>query len=553
MRILAAAVALAAAGTAQAAPKDTYAATCAACHANGVLNAPKPGDAAEWQRRLQRAGQAGLFESALKGRGAMPPKGGNASLSEDEVRAVVLFMIGAGSASAPPAAPAASAAVAAAAPVKAAPAGRSTGAAAGGKATFELACAPCHQHGLLGAPRLDDGAAWAPRLAAGLPQLQHNAIAGKGAMPPKGANPNLSDDEVRAAVDYLVALVRPRVAAAARPAAPSKPAAAPPPAVANPASAPRSAAAAPPPAAADAGKGRSVFQASCVACHGSGVAGAPKVGDATAWAPRIKAGAAALYASVLKGKGAMPPKGGNAGLADTDVRAAVDYMVAQSGGATTAAAPAVAAAPPAASGATQAAPAVSTPPAAAASAPAVAVAAVAAPSAADEVNAFNRLLRPPGRRNLPPAQDGIHDPTNADTMNLQSPMEAFAKLPRSAGGNQVDWVRALAEKRIKPRADLVDPKVDMAVMDLNIVREVKGSMPDVVYPHKQHTEWLDCSNCHPAIFIPQKGANQISMASILLGQKCGVCHGKVAFPVSDCRACHSRKKTSTVAQGGEVK
>ena len=67
-------------------------------------------------------------------------------------------------------------------------------------------------------------------------------------------------------------------------------------------------------------------------------------------------------------------------------------------------------------------------------------------------------------------------------------------------------------------------------MDLNIVREVKGSMPDVVYPHKQHTEWLDCSNCHPAIFKPQKGANQISMAGILLGQQCGVCHGKVAFP-----------------------
>jgi c(7)-type cytochrome triheme protein len=90
------------------------------------------------------------------------------------------------------------------------------------------------------------------------------------------------------------------------------------------------------------------------------------------------------------------------------------------------------------------------------------------------------------------------------------------------------------------------------VMDLNIVREVKGSMPDVVYPHKQHTEWLDCSNCHPKIFIPQKGANQISMASILLGQKCGVCHGKVAFPVSECRLCHSRKKAAaTVAAEGK--
>ena len=84
-------------------------------------------------------------------------------------------------------------------------------------------------------------------------------------------------------------------------------------------------------------------------------------------------------------------------------------------------------------------------------------------------------------------------------------------------------------------------------MDLNIVREVKGSMPDVVYPHKQHTEWLDCSNCHPAIFKPQKGANQMSMAGILLGEGCGVCHGKVAFPVAECRRCHSAKKAASSA------
>lgn len=542
LRLAAAVAALAAADPGLAAPKDTYAATCAACHANGVANAPRPGDAAEWQRRLQRAGQAGLVESALKGRGAMPPKGGNASLSDDEVRATVLFMLGAAATAVPATAPAAKAAAAA----KGAAPARPTGAAASGKATYELACAPCHQHGLLGAPRLDDGAAWAPRLAAGVPQLQHSAIAGKGAMPPKGANPNLSDDDVRAAVEYLVAVVRPRVTAAAKAPAPR--------ASATAAAAARPASAMP---AADAGKGRTVYQTSCVACHGSGVAGAPKVGDPAAWAPRIRTGVTALYASATKGKGAMPPKGGNPALPDTDVRAAVDFMVSQSGGQAAAAAASPAPAP-AAVAARPEAPAVAPPaaavPAAAPSGAApAAVAAVAAPSAADEVNAFNRLLRPLGRRNLPPAQDGIHDPTNADTLNLQSPGEAFAKLPRSAGGNQVDWVKALADKRIKPRADRVDPKVEMAVMDLNIVREVKGSMPDVVYPHKQHTEWLDCSNCHPAIFIPQKGANQISMASILLGQKCGVCHGKVAFPVSDCRACHSRKKSSTVAQSGEAK
>ena len=163
------------------------------------------------------------------------------------------------------------------------------------------------------------------------------------------------------------------------------------------------------------------------------------------------------------------------------------------------------------------------------------------------VNSFNRLLRPPSQRNRPPAEDLIHDPGNDGTLALQAPLTAFGELPRSNAGNRVDWVKSLRDSRITPRADRLDPKVAPMVMDLNIVREVKGSMPDVVYPHKQHTEWLDCSNCHPAIFKPQKGANQISMASILLGEACGVCHGKVAFPVSECRLCHSKSKTSATA------
>jgi c(7)-type cytochrome triheme protein len=86
-------------------------------------------------------------------------------------------------------------------------------------------------------------------------------------------------------------------------------------------------------------------------------------------------------------------------------------------------------------------------------------------------------------------------------------------------------------------------------MDLNVVREVKGSMPDVVFPHKQHTGWLQCANCHPATFNPQKGANRISKASILLGEKCGVCHGKVAFPVSECRLCHQRMASAAAGEG----
>ena len=101
---------------------------------------------------------------------------------------------------------------------------------------------------------------------------------------------------------------------------------------ATPASAQAAAAApaVPPPAKAAQGaaaSGKSTFDTVCTACHGSGIAGAPKFGDKAAWAPRIKTGKDALYASALHGKGAMPPKGGNPALSDADVKAAVDYMV----------------------------------------------------------------------------------------------------------------------------------------------------------------------------------------------------------------------------------
>jgi cytochrome c5 len=114
---------------------------------------------------------------------------------------------------------------------------------------------------------------------------------------------------------------------------PNAPAASPAAATGTPAAAAAMPAAAiPPPAAAkgaDAGNaGKATFDAGCVACHGAGIAGAPKFGDKAAWAPRVAQGKPALYNSALKGKGAMPPKGGNAALADDAVKAAVDYMVA---------------------------------------------------------------------------------------------------------------------------------------------------------------------------------------------------------------------------------
>jgi len=337
-------------------------------------------------------------------------------------------------------------------------------------------------------------------------------------------------------------------------------------------------------------KGKATFEKTCALCHGPGLAGAPRFGQAAEWAPRIKKGLPALYNSALKGTaGGMPGKGGNLSLSDDDVKAAVDYMVAAGGGAPKAAAaekppapkdkPAVVAASKdekkeskdakdtndakdakaakvaAATPAAPPAPAPASPPAAVVAppaapvavpvvAPGTAVAVAPASSAARDPNSFNRLLSAPGKRNAPPPEDGIHDPTNAGTFSLQPPLSAFTGLPPLGAGNRVNWVKSLGEQKIHPRWDRNAPDANAVVMDLNIVREVKGTMPDVVYPHKQHTEWLDCSNCHPAIFIPQKGANQISMAEIMMGRKCGVCHGKVAFPVSECRLCHSKNKES---------
>lgn len=75
------------------------------------------------------------------------------------------------------------------------------------------------------------------------------------------------------------------------------------------------------------GKVEEIYSSSCSVCHASGAAGAPKLGDKDAWAPRIKSGSEILYNSAIQGKKAMPPKGGNISLSNEDVKAVVDYMV----------------------------------------------------------------------------------------------------------------------------------------------------------------------------------------------------------------------------------
>jgi cytochrome c5 len=109
----------------------------------------------------------------------------------------------------------------------------------------------------------------------------------------------------------------------AQPARTSKPEAAVP-AAASPASA------APATPVADLVHGQKIYRQACAFCHDRGVAGAPKTGDVAGWGPRLAQGMETLYTVAVRGKGAMPAKGGNPSLSETDVKAAVDYMVAQS-------------------------------------------------------------------------------------------------------------------------------------------------------------------------------------------------------------------------------
>ena len=180
-----------------------------------------------------------------------------------------------------------------------------------GEAIVKTVCATCHQAGVANAPKLGDQAAWAPRIKQGLETLVQSVLKGKGAMPPKAGDASLTEAEAARAV---VLMANQAGAKFKEPAAPKEAAKA-------PAAAPKQAAAA---------DGKAVYDQTCVACHAVSVAGSPKLGDQAAWAPRIQQGMDALVQSALKGKGAMPPKGGNASLTDAQVRAAVEFMVSQS-------------------------------------------------------------------------------------------------------------------------------------------------------------------------------------------------------------------------------
>lgn len=212
-------------------------------------------------------------------------------------------------------APAAEAPAPAAAPVASGP----------GEAAYNKVCFACHAQGIAGAPKMGDAGAWEVRIAQGNETLYKHAIEGftgqAGMMPPKGGGADLSDDDVKAAVDFMVKAAQGGSAAEVPAAAPA-------------ATETAAAAAAPAAAVVDSGKGKEVYDAVCFACHTPGAAGAPKFGDAAAWAPRLAKGMEMLYDHSINGfmgeAGLMPPKGGRPDFADEDIKAAVDYMTSSS-------------------------------------------------------------------------------------------------------------------------------------------------------------------------------------------------------------------------------
>lgn len=210
---------------------------------------------------------------------------------------------------------------------------------AGGE-VYKAVCAACHDSGAAGSPKTGDATAWAPRIGQGYETLVKHAVEGIRAMPAKGGNPDLDEVEVARAVVFMAnqggaKFKEPEVKAAAKTAEAAAPAAEAPVAAAVPAAAAAAAmpakADAAPAATVSADAGKKVFEAACIACHGAGVAGAPKFGDKAAWADRIKQGPDVLHEHAIKGyqgkSGMMPPKGGST-ASDDEVKAAVDYMTA---------------------------------------------------------------------------------------------------------------------------------------------------------------------------------------------------------------------------------
>jgi cytochrome c5 len=206
------------------------------------------------------------------------------------------------------------------------------------KELFDGACVACHGTGVAGAPKLGDAAAWKPRFeaAGSVDGLLKSAIAGKGAMPPNGGT-TYSEAEIRRVIEFMLGeagLIESKAAPAPAPAAPATTQDAP--AQAEPSSTAAEPTTPQPDPVVNASSsqpdlvaGEKNYRAACFACHDTGAAGAPRLGDKVAWAPRIATGFDALLHSALNGKNAMPVKGGATYFADSEIANIVAFMISR--------------------------------------------------------------------------------------------------------------------------------------------------------------------------------------------------------------------------------
>lgn len=177
----------AAASSAWAAPKsgrEVVEQTCVQCHGDGINGAPRIGDVQAWLPHAKK-GLAKLTESAIQGLGKMPAHGGQPNLSDLEISRAVAYMVSAGRAIDPNKPYASPTTVSA-------------------EQLVQDHCTNCHGDGKNGAPRIDDFAAWTPRLQKGLDGLLNSAVKGHKAMPARSGMAQLSDTDLRNAVTYMV-------------------------------------------------------------------------------------------------------------------------------------------------------------------------------------------------------------------------------------------------------------------------------------------------------------------------------------------------------------
>jgi len=116
-------------------------------------------------------------------------------------------------------------------------------------------------------------------------------------------------------------------------------------------------------------------------------------------------------------------------------------------------------------------------------------------------------------------------------------------FPRGRFGNGVDWEQAESTGKIQLQDIIAGVSMEDTFQYMNKDFEVGAKVegfPDIIFSHEKHSVWNGCGGCHPGIFGVKKGTTQFTMQDIYQGKYCGVCHGKVAFPVTDCQRCHTK-------------